>query len=171
MVQQIQEGYKLNWLLTASLFWSKAFHPTLFGRWMHLPQFSSKFPMLSYMDVDLIDLDPWQFFSDSLVLTKVTVWNELSKLKYTSFAHVHDILYYFLCRFHIFWRLEEVSYIKSLLEHFWCIFSKYWLFVYGSSSKTIVRTTCRWCRTKYMWKYHKILWLFKQVIIIPPQKF
>ena len=88
MAPQIKEGYRLNWLLTASFFQSKVFHPTLFWSWMHHCRLPTKFPMLSYLEVDLIDLDLWhQFFSDSLGLIKVTLcclkliwWGEIHQL-------------------------------------------------------------------------------------------
>ena len=88
MVQQNEEGYKLNWLLTASLFQSKVFHPALFWRSMHHCQLPSKFPVLSHLEVDLIDVDPWhQFFSDSLGLIKVTS----CCLKWTWWGEIHQL--------------------------------------------------------------------------------
>ena len=108
MVVQIQENLRLNWLLTASLFYSKVFHPTLFWRWMNHPQFSSKFPMLSYFEVDLIDLDPWhQFFSDSLGLIKVISCS----LKWTWWGAIHQFC---TCSWHTLLILLKIPYLLKI---------------------------------------------------------
>ena len=62
MMQRIQEGHRLNWLLTPSLFYLKVFHPTLFWRWIHHHQFHSRFPTPPYLGVYLIDVESWYWF-------------------------------------------------------------------------------------------------------------